>query len=579
MPFLSDIKAQIARQINEYLGGEYAAPSDFVRPDNPDFGDLSLGCFGLARRLGRPPVDLAAALASDWPAESPVASGQAVGPYVNFQLSTVEMAAGVLEEIYTQKDLYGENVREGGRRVVVEYSNVNTHKDYHIGHLRNLAYGDAVQRILTAAGDTVFPVSYVNDFGGHTAKTLWGLRLFAQGPGPAVDKGYWLGQVYARAAAAAKEDPAAPAAISRLMKEIESRQGESYKQWQKTRQWSIDGFTAIYQELGVNFAQIFYESEFFGIGKALVARLLAAGQLQESAGAVIADLGGDGLGVLVFIRSDGTALYPVSDLPLALEKRKLFQPDKSFLVVDERQSLYFRQLNRLLAALGEEQAAITHLPYAVVKLPEGMMSSRSGNVISYHDLRNQVLEKAKTETSARHPDWPAEKIDNISWALAKGALKFEMVKVGAGQVITFDSRQALRFDGFTAAYLQYTCARIRSVLRKAAGEEIAQEYCQRPDELSPGWPGNLREVREHRLLFSLASYPETVQAAAQACDPSLLAKQIFALAKDFNDYYHAIPVLKAETAVREARLRLLGAVRQVIGNGLGLLGIDGLDEM
>ena len=352
------------------------------------------------------------------------------------------------------------------------------------------------------------------------------------------------------------------------MKKIESRSGFYYKLWRKTRTWSIDGLAKIYKELGVKFDRIFYESDVIEKGLDMVAKLDKKGVLVKSQGAIIADLNKYNLGVLVFIRSDGTALYPVADLPLAEEKFKKYKINKSIYVVDVRQSLYFKQLFKLLELLGYKKE-MKHLGYEFVKLPEGMMSSRSGLVITYEDLREQVIKKAVSETKKRHKNWSEKEVAEVVRKLVNGAMKFEMLKVGADKIITFDIEQALRFDGFTAAYLQYTCARINSINKKAKKQKNKKTIDY----------NNLSESKESRLIMKLAQYPETVELAGKNCAPNELAKYLFELAQEFNDYYHSVPVLKAKTAVRQARLALISAVRQTLENGLKLLGIEVMEEM
>jgi arginyl-tRNA synthetase len=352
------------------------------------------------------------------------------------------------------------------------------------------------------------------------------------------------------------------------MKKIEMKKGEEYKLWRKTRQWSIDALAKIYRELGVRFAHTFYESEYVDKGKDIVAGLYAKHILTKSDGAIIADLEKDNLGVLVIIRSDGTALYPVADLALAMEKFKRYKPDRSIYIVDTRQSLYFKQLFALLDRLGYKKEMI-HLPYDFVKLPSGMMKSRTGDVVTYEDLRAQLYGQAKQETKKRHPDWPDKQIAAVAEKIIIGAIKFEMLKVSANQIITFDIEKALRFEGFTAAYLQYACARINSIFRKSETEinKMRIDYSL------------LAEAREQNMIISLAKYPEAVKKAGANYDPSEVAKFIFNLAAEFNDYYQAVPILKAEPAVMRVRLALITSVRQVIVNGLNILGISAIDEM
>jgi len=584
MYILDKIKQTIAEAINEALKKKAVGAADLVYPPKPEFGDLSLPCYNIAKLAGKSAVEIAEFLVGKIKLNDVVVAAKAVGPFINFTFSKTKLAEGAIGEILNEKIKYGLNKIGKNKRVMIEFSNANTHKEYHVGHLRNIAYGDAITKILTANGFKAIPVSYVNDFGIHVAKTLWALEKFYKDekfPQPRSaersrrspfvkggSKGYFLGKVYVRACAELEKDKSANAEVGEIMKKIESRSGREYKLWQKTRNWSIDGFAKIYKELGVKFEHIFYESEFIDKGLELVAELYKKEFLIKSQGVVIADLEKHNLGVLVFLRADGTALYPVADLPLAEEKFKKYKIDQSIHVVDARQSLYFKQLFKVLELLGFKQE-MKHLSYDFVKLPEGMMSSRTGKVITYEDLRAQAMKKAAAETKKRHKNWSEKKINEVSDKLVNGALKFEMIKVGADKVITFDIEQALRFEGNTAAYLQYTGARINSINKKSKEKlEIKNLKFE-----------NLIEPKENKIVNKLAKYPEIVEIAGRNYDPSELAKYLFDLAREFNDYYHAVPVLKAKTEVRQARLALISAVSQVIKNGLGLLGIEAVEEM
>ena len=575
MSTLEKIKENIAEAINEALKKKAVSAADLVYPPRVEFGDLSLPCFGLAKELNKTAVATAEFLVGKIELNDVAVAAKAIGPFINFTFSKTKLAEGAIGEILNEKIKYGLNKIGKNKKVMIEFSNANTHKEYHVGHLRNIAYGDAITKILAANGFKARPVSYINDFGIHTAKTLWALQNFykeEKSPQPPFvkggSKGYFLGKVYVRACQELENNEAGKAEVAQIMKKIESRRGQEYKLWQKTRKWSIDGFAKIYKELGVKFERIFYESEFIDEGLALVAELYKKEFLIKSQGAIIADLEKCGLGVLVIIRSDGTALYPVADLALAEEKFKKYKIDQSIHVVDARQSLYFKQLFKVLELLGFKQE-LKHLSYDFVKLPEGMMSSRTGNVITYEDLRSLALAKAVEETKKRHKNWSEKKINEVSDKLVNGALKFEMIKVGADKIITFGLEQALRFDGCTAAYLQYTGARIKSIIRKTRNAKLATQIKYEM----------LNEAKESAIVNKLARYPEAVAAAGKNYAPDELAKFLFELAREFNDYYHAVPVLKAKTEVRQARLALISAVSQVIKNGLGLLGIEVVEEM
>lgn len=588
---LEKIKTNIAKEINTALGKKFVQASDLIFPPNPEFGDLSLPCFDLFKKLKEAklsakdlilfntPVELASRLVGRVETNKIFSSVKAIGPYLNFILNKNYLAESVIKEISRAKEKYGENAGGKKKKVIIEYSSANTHKEYHVGHLRNICYGDAVNRILKANGYKSIPVSYINDFGIHVAKTLWYyMNYYLSGDKPvenllkeqeAKSKGFLLGVCYVNAVKELEKNEVARGLVALLMKKIESRKGVEYKLWQQTRKWSIEQFGKIYKELGIKFDHIFYESEVIDRGLTILARLYKKEVLKKSEGAVIADLEKYSLGVLVFLRSDGTALYPVGDLSLVEEKVKKYKPNESIYVVDVRQGQYFKQLFKILEITGYKQKMV-HLGHEFVKLPSGMMSSRTGNVITYEDLREQALEKAVKETKKRHEDWSEKKIKDTAEKIIIGAIKFEMIKVSREQIITFDIDTALRFDGFTAAYLQYVYARIQSINKKA----LKQKNKKTKVDFN-----NLMDKKEQELIMKLAKYPEVVERAGNNYDPSEIAKYLFELARDYNDYYHSIKVLQAKEGVRDARLALISAVAQAIKNGLGILGIEVLDQM
>ncbi len=542
----------------------------FSYPPKSELGDLSLACFEPAKKNRQNPAefaaDLAAKLKNCRELQKYFSDIKAVGPYLNFFISPEYLAASVIGTIKKAKTAYGSNHAGAGRKVMIEYSNGNTHKEYHVGHLRNISYGDAINHLLDANGYRSIPVSYINDFGIHIAKTIWNWRRNPEYRASSEAKGYLLGKCYSEASRLLEDNPEGKVEVAKIMKEIESRSGASYELWKETREWSIEYFSSIYKELGIRFSEIFYESEVIDNGLKLVEDLKAKGILRLSEGALIADLEKYELGVLPVIRSDGTALYPVADLSLASEKFKKYDLSRSIYVVDVRQSLYFKQLFKIIELMGYKQPLV-HLTYDFVTLPEGMMSSRTGNVITYKELRDKLFAKLSEETSSRHQDWTAGRVKAVAMTLTVATIKFEMLKVSADKIITFNIEEAARFDGYTACYLQYGYARLKSIVRKEGLRFGAADL------------NRLKEAKEKELLIKMAKYPEVIAQAGAKYNPSEVAKYLFELVQLFSDYYHEVNILKAEPKVRKARLALIKALAQVLHNGFDILGIEALEEM
>ena len=579
MAYLDQVKQELAMT----LGCEV---SDFAYPPNASLGHLSLPLFTEAKKIGINPGQLASETAQrlnnpegfDLPLFSntksvkhkttrihpAVIQVKAVGPYLNFFFDSVVFTEQTVKGINEQADSFGSIVATKQPAIMVEYANGNTHKELHVGHLRNIAYGSAVVNLLRAAGNATVPVSYVNDFGIHTAKTIWNWQRQKKYERATEPRGYLLGRCYSEAASLVETSEEAKQEVSQIMQAIESCKGEIYEFWKETRQWSIDYFDSVYQTLNVSFADTFYESEFIDEGLRIKDQLLEKGILKHSEGAVIADLSDEDLGVLPIIRSDGTALYAVADLALASAKFEKYQLQESIYVVDVRQSLYFKQLFAILRRMGYRER-LTHLGYDFLTLKSGMMSSRTGNVVTFQEALTTAEEKASQEIRMRHSDWSDTKVAQVARALSIAALKFEMIKVAADKIITFDIEAALRFDGYTAAYLQYSGARAASLLAK--GQDLPEAdytYSEEPELI---------------LAVKLESYPETIIKAAEERDPSILTRYLFELAQEFNDYYQKQPILKAEPNVAATRLSLVKAFAQVLRNGFSLLGFTYLEEM
>ncbi|MFA5024576.1 MAG: arginine--tRNA ligase [Patescibacteria group bacterium] len=545
--------------------------ANFSYPSQADWGDLSLACFELAKTSAKTPVAAALELEKKLNLNQELKKYffaiKAAGPYLNFFISPEYLASAVIKTVRTEKKNYGANQIGTNKKIMIEYSNGNTHKEYHVGHLRNLSYGDAVNRLLNVNGYRAIPVSYINDFGIHVAKTIWYLKKKPEYRDSLEDKGYLLGRCYAEASKILLAQPEDKTEVVGIMKEIESRHGDNYKLWQETRQWSIKYFAAIYQELGVSFKNIFYENEMIEVGLRLVAELIEKGILIKSEGAIVADLEKYNLGVLPIIRSDGTALYPVADLALAGEKFKKYDLSESIYVVDVRQSLYFKQLFKILELYGDTRKR-AQLAYEFVTLPDGMMSSRTGNVITYEELKNKIEEKLILETKKRHPDWTLSRVSHVASDLTVSTIKFEMLKVSADKAITFNINEALKFDGYTACYLQYGYARLKSIIRKNNFDWFYQTS-----------PRELKEPGEKKLLLKIAKYPEIIKLAGEKYNPSEVTKYLFELVQLANDYYHEVNILKAAPKVKKARLMLVKAVAQVLKNGFAVLGLKTLEEM
>lgn len=569
MTTLEHLKQEIASALAKALGGDIAvSAAELVRPPNPEMGDLAFGCFAAAKALKKSPAEIAKTAAAAFPKTEFVRAAQALGPYVNLTLDRPMFAASVMREVLSMGRKYGASPKKD-ERVMIEYAQPNTHKEVHVGHLRNMCLGLSVVNLTRAAGYDVVAVSYMGDIGAHVAKCLWCLKKFhADEPIPE-NKGKYLGQIYAEATRRVEEDESLKEEVAAVQRKLEAREPEWDALWQETRQWSLDEFAAIFRELGVELDRDYFESEVEEPGKQLARELLAKGIAETGEkGALIVNLEKYGLGIFLVLKSDGSSLYSTKELALAGLKFKEYPGiTKSIHVVDSRQSLYFQQLFKTLELMGFDKKMV-HLAYEFVTLKEGAMSSRKGNIIAYEDFRDEVTARAAAETQKRRADWTDEHVAEAARVIAEGAMKFGMLRQDPDKPIVFDIESSLAFEGFTGPYVQYAHVRLSSILRKAADSgEAEQQLSGSEDE------------REFRLLRTAADFPEVVAAAAEHHKPSVLAQYLFEFAQQSNDFYRDVPVLAADPADRGRRLAVTRAARTVLAAGLALLGIHAPEEM
>jgi arginyl-tRNA synthetase len=578
MGLLSEIKNDIAGKLSVLLPPEAAVSADaLTRPPQAALGDLSFACFGAAKALKKSPAAVAQELVGKFQSGGFVAATEVAGPYLNFRLDRPKFSAALTRKITSGKAKWGGSKVSAREKVMVEYAQPNTHKEFHVGHLRNVCLGLAAVNLMRAVGFKVTPVSYMGDIGAHVAKCLWCLKKFHSGAPMPGNKGKYLGQIYAEATRRVDEEPALKDEVAEVQRKLEAREPEWDALWRETRQWSLDEFAAIFKELGVELDRNYYESEVEAPGKKLVKKLLKRGIAQAGEkGAIIVDLEKYGLGIFLVLKSDGNSLYSTKELALAELKFKEYRGVKrSIHVVDSRQSLYFKQFFKTLELMGFDKLKTTHLAYEFVTLKEGAMSSRAGNIVSYEDFRDEMRSRAAAETRERRTEWDTVRIMETARTVAEGAMKFGMLKQDPDKPIVFDIAAALSFDGFTGPYVQYAHARLCSILVKAEKRESGKEGKNE----ATGKNAIDVEAAEHAVLLKAAEFPGAVREAAASFKPSVLAQYLFDLASASNDFYRDVPVISADKVDRLRRLRIVEALKLTLANGLAVLGIKAPEEM
>ena len=500
---------------------------------------------------------------------------EAINGYLNLYFSNAAYARRVVDTVIDSGAGFGRGTARH-QTVMVEYSQPNTHKSFHVGHLRNVILGGAICRILEFAGYEVIRANYLGDIGLHVVKWMWNYLKNHRGEVPGENKTHWMNEIYAEADSLF-QDSENEAEVRDLYARWNGRDPEIVALWQETRQWSLEGFEQIYNLLGESFDRIYFESDVEDSGIALVQQLIDRGLAQDERpdGPVFIDLDAvlgtkEEYRVLVVLRSDGSSLYATKDLPLAIQKFSEYDLDKSVYVIDVRQSLYLKQIFKTLEILGFDWAdKLYHLPYELVNLPGNVtMSSREGTVVLFDDLVAEATQRAKDIVEVKNPELADSVKDAIAEAVALGALKYTMLSRDNTKVVTFDWDAALDFNGQAAPYIQYAHVRAGSILRKAC--EALPEAVDFPDQL---------EKVEVDLIELLTRLPAEVQRASEDFRPLVIANLAFDLAKAFNDFYNTCHVLNAEPTVRAYRLRLVAAAKQVLATSLNLLGIAAPSSM
>ncbi len=533
-------------------------------------GDYTLVVFPLLRMSHSTPEATGQAI-GEWVVKNcaEVASFNVVKGFLNFCLSS-KFWNESLSQIEADPS-FGQ-LPSTGKTIMVEFSSPNTNKPLHLGHVRNNLLGSSVSDILKAAGNDVIKATLVNDRGVHICKSMyaWQKRFNGATPQSTGKKGdHLVGDCYVEYAKMEKEDPSVLEDVHKMLVDWENGDSQVRALWKMMNGWVFEGFAQTYKALGITFDKTYYESQTYLLGKELVKKGLDMGVfVKDPDGSVWCDLTADGLDRKILLRSDGTSVYITQDLGTAERRFEESHLDSHVYVVGNEQDYHFQVLKLILSKLGFDWAdRIYHLSYGMVELPEGKMKSREGTVVDADDLIEKMYEEAKStsEDSGKLADMPDEEKDALYHMIGLGALKYFILKVDPKKTMLFDPKESIDFNGNTGPFIQYTHARIKSILRKASADGKTAGV-KEGVELS---------AKEVRLVKILSSYPSKVGEAADSFSPALIANFCYELAKEFNQYYHDTPILKeADDALLSMRLSLISTVAVVLEKAMGLLGIQ-----
>ena len=543
--------------------------------------------------------------------KNPEATAQEIGAYLQEHCSLVEgiqivkgflnlsiAPAAWIEDFNTirsDKTFGHKQATADAPFVMVEYSSPNTNKPLHLGHVRNNLLGYSIARILEASGNRVFKTNIVNDRGIHICKSMLAWQRWGNGATPEstgkkgdhligdfyvlFDKHYKAELTALMNEGKTKEEAEAASPLMAdaraMLRRWEDGDEEIRSLWSTMNSWVYAGFDETYKRMGVSFDEIYYESETYLLGKEEVLRGLKEGKfVQDPDGSVWADFTDEGLDRKILLRSDGTSVYITQDIGTAKMRFDKHPIDKMVYVVGNEQEYHFKVLSLLLDRLGYAFGkGLVHFSYGMVELPDGKMKSREGTVVDADDLMDEMVATARAiaEEQGKGKDMPAEEAAEVARRVGLGSLKYFILKVDPRKNMTFNPKESIDFNGNTGSFIQYTYARIRSLLRKAEELGIA---------LPATFAGLTISTKEQELIAKVAEYADVVEEAARTYSPAVIANYVYDLVKEYNQFYHEFSILKEENEeLRAFRLALSEVVARTIAAGFSLLGIEMPERM
>ena len=585
------IQTKAAEAIKSLYGADVEQGSLQVQVTRKEFeGDYTLVVFPLLKVSHSSPENTGKAI-GEWLREnvSEIAGYNCVKGFLNISFSPLYWNE-LFNDILSDND-FGQ-LPSTGQNIMVEFSSPNTNKPLHLGHIRNNLLGDSVSRLLKACGNNVMKVTLVNDRGVHICKSMLAWLKAGNGitPENSGKKGDHLvgdcyvafNDIYKKEVdelvaggmtkdQAEKEAPSLKEAHEMLVK-WEEGDKDVRELWKTMNGWVMDGFDKTYRELGISFDKTYFESETYLLGKELVQKGLDMGVfVKDPDGSVWCDLTTDGLDRKLLLRSDGTSVYMTQDLGTAERRFSEYKLDSHVYVVGNEQNYHFQVLKLILGKLGFKWADdIFHLSYGMVELPEGKMKSREGTVVDADDLLEQMYDEARktSEESGKLADMSDDEKAQLYRMIGLGALKYFIIKVDPKKTMLFNPKESIDFNGNTGPFIQYTHARIKSILRKADDQGISHKATDVLASIEPS-------AKETRLIKLLSTYPAKVAEAGAAYSPAVIANYAYDLAKEFNQYYHDTRILQEEDQdVRRFRLVLIQTVAEVLVKAMDILGIQ-----
>ncbi|MBE5744536.1 MAG: arginine--tRNA ligase [Clostridiales bacterium] len=534
-------------------------------PPNTEMGDYALPCFKFAKILRKSPVMIAESLKDAVTTDEVISEVSAVNGYLNFKINKDGFVRATLDKILSQKEKYGADNIGAGKTVCIDYSSINIAKPFHIGHLSTTVLGGALYRIFNYLGYQAVGINHLGDYGTQFGKLISAYKRW--GDKETIEKGgiRALNELYVRFHKEAEIHPEYDDEARAYFKKIEQGDEECLALFHWFKDLTLKDVQKIYDMLDIHFDSYAGESFYSDKMQPIVDELKDKGLLTESRGAQVVDLEEYGMPPCIILKSDGSSLYATRDMAAAQYRKTTYDFDKCLYVVAYQQNLHFKQFFKVLEMMGKDWAKdLVHVAYGMVSLEEGVMSTRKGNVVFLEDVINKCIEKAYTIIDEKNPD--LENKEEVAKKVGVGAVIFGALYNNKIKDIVFSYDKVLNFDGETSVYVQYTCARANSVLQKGG----APESFEIPTLCS----------QEIELVKALATFPDTVKAAAEKYEPSFIARFAVDVSQKFNKFYFDCKILSAEDeTTKKFRLALTNATLQALTNAFALLGIGIPDKM
>ncbi len=572
-----NFKDEIAELIAQHVEGlELSEIQDIIEvPQDPKMGDYAFPCFRLAKIMRKAPPLIAKGIAEGIADSSLFEKVEQVNAYVNMFISKEAFIKDTLEEVLGRGEDFGKTDIGENKTVIVEYSSPNIAKPFHIGHIRSTVIGNSLYKIFDALGYNVIRINHLGDYGTQFGKMICAYRHWGNKEDVIREPIKTLLSYYTRFHVEVEEHPELDDEARETFAKLERGEKEEVELWQWFRDESLKEFNRVYDMLGISFDSYNGESFYSDKMPRFVRELEEKGLLKESQGAHVVDLEEYGLGTALITKSDGSTLYITRDIAAAVYRKETYDFYKNIYVVASQQNLHFQQWFKIVELLGYEWAKdCVHVPFGLVSLEEGTMSTRHGRVVFLEDVLNKAVEKTKEIIREKNAGADEADIDETAKTVGIGAVIFQELSNNRIKDYVFKWDKVLNFDGETGPYVQYTHARCASVLRRAGEETVAKAAALKDVDYK-----YLCSESAYELIKLLYKFPDVVVDAGHRYEPSIVTRHIVDMAQGFNRFYHDEHILTDDEQEKTAKVALVIAAKNAIRNGLALLGMKAPEKM